>query len=180
MAMVLPIAPIDDIETAQLFFVHALNAARDRIWIATPYFVPDEAVMAALRLAALRGVDVRIIVPEKGDNPLVDLAARWYANELSDVGLTFMRYTDGFPHQKVLLVDHDVSSVGSPNFDNRSFRLQFEINALIVDERFGREMEKMLEDDLAHSEPWDPRDLHNRSFAHWLAVSVARLTAPLL
>ena len=72
--MVLAISPTDDIETAQLFFVHALNAARDRIWIATPYFVPDEAVMAALRLAALRGVDVRIIVPEKGDNPLVDLA----------------------------------------------------------------------------------------------------------
>jgi cardiolipin synthase len=180
MAMVLPIAPIDTIETAQLFFVHALNAARDRIWIATPYFVPDQAVMAALRLAALRGVDVRIIVPEKGDNPLVDLAARYYANELSDVGLTFLRYTDGFPHQKVLLIDNDVSSVGSPNFDNRSFRLQFEINALIVNEAFGRQLEAMLENDMAHATPWDPTDLRNAPFTHRLAVSVARLTAPLL
>jgi len=180
MAMVLPIAPIDDIETAQLFFVHALNAARDRIWIATPYFVPDEAVMAALRLAALRGVDVRVIVPEKGDNPLVDLAARYYANELDDVGITFLRYTDGFPHQKVLLVDNDISSVGSPNFDNRSFRLQFEINALVVNEDFGRQLEAMLENDMAHATPWDPNDLSDASFVRRLAVSVARLTAPLL
>jgi len=180
MAMVLPIAPIDTIETAQLFFVHALNAARDRIWIATPYFVPDEAVMAALRLAALRGVDVRIIVPEKGDNPLVDLAARWYANELADVEIPFLRYTDGFPHQKVLLIDDDVSSVGSPNFDNRSFRLQFEINALIVDKDFGKQLEAMLENDMAHAVPWDPTDLRDASFIRRLSVSVARLTAPLL
>ena len=160
--------------------MHALNAARERIWIATPYFVPDQAVMAALRLAALRGVDVRIIVPEKGDNPLVDLAARWYANELADVEITFLRYTDGFPHQKVLLIDNDISSVGSPNFDNRSFRLQFEINALIVNKDFGKQLEEMLENDMAHAVPWDPGDLSDAGFFRRLAVSVARLTAPLL
>jgi cardiolipin synthase len=179
--MVLPIAPTDTVETAQLFFVHALNAARDRIWIATPYFVPDQAVMAALRLAALRGVDVRIIVPEKGDNPLVDLAARWYANELTDVwGIRFLRYTEGFPHQKVLLVDDDIASVGSPNFDNRSFRLQFEINAIIVDAAFGREVQAMLENDMAHAVAWDPADLQAAPFLRRLSVSVARLTSPLL
>jgi cardiolipin synthase len=96
------------------------------------------------------------------------------------VGLTFLRYTDGFPHQKVLLIDNDVSSVGSPNFDNRSFRLQFEINALIVNEAFGRQLEAMLENDMAHATPWDPTDLRNAPFTHRLAVSVARLTAPLL
>jgi cardiolipin synthase len=179
--MVLPIAPTDTVETAQLSFVHALNAARDRIWIATPYFVPDQAVLAALRLAALRGVDVRVIVPEKGDNPLVDLAARWYANELTDVdGIRFLRYADGFPHQKVMLIDDDVATVGSPNFDNRSFRLQFEINSIIVDEAFAGEVEAMLENDMATATPWDPSDLENTGFFHRLAVSVARLTAPLL
>ena len=179
-AMVLPMAPTDNIETAQLFFVHALNAARDRIWIATPYFVPDQAVMAALRLAALRGVDVRVIVPDKSDNPVVDLATRWYAQDLADVNIRFMRYTDGFPHQKVLLIDNDVASVGSANFDNRSFRLQFEINTIIVDEGFGRQMEAMLENDMAHANSWDPNDLSDASFVRRLAVSVARLTAPLL
>jgi len=179
-ALVLPMAPTDDIETAQLFFVHAIGAARDRIWIATPYFVPDQAVMAALRLAALRGVDVRIIVPEKSDNPIVDLATRWYAQDLADVGIRFLRYSDGFPHQKVLLVDSDVASVGSANFDNRSFRLQFEINTIIVDEGFGAEMEAMLSQDMANANPWDPDDLGEAPFTKRLAVSVARLTAPLL
>jgi cardiolipin synthase len=179
-AMVLPMAPTDSIETAQLFFFHVLNAARNRIWIATPYFVPDQAVMAALRLAALRGVDVRIIVPDKSDNPIVDLATRWYAQDLADVNIRFMRYTDGFPHQKVLLIDNDVASVGSANFDNRSFRLQFEINTIIVDEGFGKQMEVMLENDMDHAVSWDPNDLSDASFVRRLAVSVARLTAPLL
>jgi cardiolipin synthase len=179
-AMVLAISPTADIETAQLFFVHALNAARERIWIATPYFVPDQAVMAALRLAALRGVDVRVIVPDKSDNLLVDLATRWFAQELSDVEIRFLRYQDGFPHQKVLLVDDDVASVGSPNFDNRSFRLQFEINTIVVDEVMGRELEAMLLDDMERSVAWDPADLRQAPFSRRLAVSVARLTAPLL
>jgi len=178
--IMLPMAPTDNLETAGLFFVHALSAARDRIWIATPYFVPDQALMAALRLATLRGVDVRIIVPDKSDNPIVDLATRWYAQDLADVDIRFMRYTDGFPHQKVLLVDNDVASVGSANFDNRSFRLQFEINSIIVDEGFGTQMEAMLENDMAHAEPWDPSDLSDAPFIHRLAVSVSRLMAPLL
>jgi len=80
----------------------------------------------------------------------------------------------------VLLVDNDVASVGSANFDNRSFRLQFEINAIIVDQGFGAQMEAMLENDMEHSEPWDPNDLRDAPFIRKLAVSVARLTAPLL
>jgi cardiolipin synthase len=136
--------------------------------------------MAALRLAALRGVDVRIIVPEKSDNILVDLATRWYANELAEMGIRFLRYSDGFLHQKVVLVDQDVSSVGSANFDNRSFRLQFEINAVFVDEPMGRQVEAMLVNDMEHSKAWDPATLRDAPFMMQLAVSVARLTAPLL
>ncbi len=179
-AMVLPISPTSDMETAQLFFMHALNSARGRIWIASPYFVPDDAIMASLQLAALRGVDVRIIIPDKSDNPLVDLATRWYANELTGLGIRFLRYTDGFPHQKVLLVDNNLSSVGSANFDNRSFRLQFEINAIFADEDFAGQVEAMLLNDMANSVEWDPADLDESSFVRRLAVSLARLTAPLL
>ncbi|MCB1007891.1 MAG: cardiolipin synthase [Acidobacteria bacterium] len=179
-AMVLAISPTDVVETAQLFFVHALNAAKERIWIASPYFVPDDAVMAALRLAALRGVDVRVIVPEKSDNPLVDAACRWYARELAGAGIRFFRYGAGFPHQKVLLIDRDIGSIGSPNFDNRSFRLQFEINAIVVDEGFGNQVEAMLRADLARSEAWNPSDLAGAPFVRRLWVSFARLTAPIL
>jgi cardiolipin synthase len=179
-ALVLAMSPTDPLETAELFFMHALNAARERIWLATPYFVPDEGIMTALALAALRGVDVRIIVPEKSDNPLVDLTARYYANELARPGIRFYRYTDGFPHQKVLLVDRDVPVVGTANFDNRSFRLQFEINAIFVDEGVGRRVEAMLLNDMAHAVAWDPADLGQASFTRRLAVAVARLTAPIL
>jgi cardiolipin synthase len=179
MAMVLPIAPIDEIETAQLFFVHALNAARDRIWIATPYFVPDESVMAALRLAALRGVDVRVIVPEKGDNPLVDLAARWYANELADVAITFLRYTDGFLHQKVMLIDHSLATVGTANFDNRSFRLNFEITAVVADVDFAAEVERMLDADFSKSRLMEPGEYDRKPWWFRFAVKLARLTAPI-
>jgi cardiolipin synthase A/B len=180
MAMVVPISPVSDIESAELFFVHALNAAKERIWIATPYFVPDPAVLTALRLAAMRGADVRVIVPDKSDNLVVDLATLWFMQELDGVGIRFYRHMPGFMHQKVFLVDNDVSTVGSANFDNRSFRLQFEVNALFVNEPFAKQMESMLLNDLAHSEPYDPAALRKASFLKRLAVSVARLTSPLL
>jgi cardiolipin synthase len=179
-AMVIPISPVSDIESAELFFVQALNAAKDRIWIATPYFVPDPAVMVALRLAAMRGADVRVIFPLKSDNPILDLATLWFVNELDGVGIRFYRHVPGFMHQKVFLVDDDVSTVGSTNFDNRSFRLQFEINALIVDKPFAAEMERMLRNDLEKSEAYDPASLTKASFPKRFAVSVARLTSPLL
>lgn len=180
MAMVVHISPVGNLESTELFFVHALNAAKERIWIATPYFVPDPAVMNALRLAALRGVDVRVIVPDKSDNPVVDLATLWFMEQLDGVGIRFYRHMPGFMHQKVFLVDDDVSTVGSTNFDNRSFRLQFEVNALFVDKPFATEIEKILLNDLEQSEPYDPAALHGASFLKRLAVSVARLTAPLL
>jgi cardiolipin synthase len=180
MAMVLPIAPTDRVETAQLFFIHMLNTARNRIWIATPYFVPDEGVIAALRLAAMRGVDVRIIVPDKSDNGIIDRATRWYASELAGAGIHFFRYTDGFPHQKVLLVDGDLVSVGTANFDNRSFRLQFEANAVFYDAALGSQVEAMLKNDIEHSNGWDPKALASEPLSERLGASVARLTAPLL
>lgn len=178
--MILSTGPADDYERAQLFFVHALNAAQDRIWIATPYFVPDPAVSAALRMAALRGVDVRIIVPDRSDNIVVDLASRWFIQDLDGLGIRFYRYQEGFMHQKVLLVDNLLAMVGSANFDNRSFRLQFEANALIADETFATEVATMLVADLERSRSFDPAELRSRSFLFRLAVHGARLTAPLL
>lgn len=178
--MVIPISPTHEIETAQLFFVHALNTAQKRIWIATPYFIPDQALMAALRLAGLRGVDVRIIIPDKSDNIVVDYATLWFAEQLCDVGIRFYRHVPGFMHQKVFLLDDQVSTVGSANFDNRSFRLQFEINAVFIDESFAKQIEDMLKRDLERCRAYDPRELREASFAKRLGASAARLMAPLL
>ena len=131
-------------------------------------------------MAALRGVDVRVIVPRASDNVVVDLATQWFVRDLEGVGIRFYRYEEGFMHQKVLLVDDLLSMVGSANFDNRSFRLQFEVNALIANEAFAGQMESMLEHDLSRSSERAEGELGKRSFFYRLAVHLARLTAPLL
>jgi len=179
-AMIVPFAPTRRLETAKLFFVAALQSARERIWLSAPYFVPDPAVMAALELAALRGVDVRIITTGTPDSWPVFLAAFHYIDQLRDLGIRFYAYQPGFLHEKVVLIDDQFSTVGTPNFDNRSFRLNFEVTALIVDEAFAGEMEEMFEDDFAHAVEIDPAAFEQRSFFWRLAVAISRLAAPVL
>jgi cardiolipin synthase len=179
-AMIVPSAPSQKLETAGLLFVTALHSAQRRIWLSAPYFVPDEAVMKALQLAALRGVDVRIITTGKGDSQTVYLAAFHYIHLLRDLGIRFYAYKPGFLHEKVMLVDEDVSTIGTANFDNRSFRLNFEVTSLIVDPAFGRQMETMFEQDFAHAELIDPDEFERKPFWWRLAVSLSRLAAPVL
>jgi len=179
-AMIIPSAPTQRLETAGLLFVTALNSARERIWLSAPYFVPDEAVMKALELAALRGVDVRIITPGKGDSLPTYLAAFHYLGQLRGLGIRFYAYKPGFLHEKVMLVDDEVATVGTANFDNRSFRLNFEVTAVIADAAFASEMEAMFERDFAHAEPIDPESLATRPFWWRLGVNLARLASPVL
>jgi len=179
-AMIVPFAPSQKLETAGLFFVSALNSAQHRIWLSAAYFVPDEAIMKALELAALRGVDVRIITTGTPDSWPVYLAAFSYIDKLRDLGIKFYAYQPGFLHEKVMLVDDRFSTVGTPNFDNRSFRLNFEVTALIVDEAFNKEMEAMFEADFAHSVPINADDLEKKPFWWRLAVNLSRLASPVL
>ncbi len=179
-AMIVPFAPSDKLETAGLFFVTALNSAKQRIWLSAPYFVPDEAVMKALTLAALRGVDVRIITTGTPDSLPVFLAAFSYIDRLRDLDIKFYSYQPGFLHEKVMLMDDEFSTVGTPNFDNRSFRLNFEVTALIADKAFNREMEAMFEADFAHAELISADYYENKPFWWRLAVNISRLAAPVL
>jgi cardiolipin synthase len=179
-AMIVPSAPTQRLETAGLLFVTALSSAKERVWLSAPYFVPDEAVMKALELAALRGVDVRIIVPGKGDSLPVYLAAFHYIDQLRGLGIRFYAYKPGFLHEKVMLIDDDVSTVGTANFDNRSFRLNFEVTALIVDRAFAEKMEQMFEKDFIHAEPINPDALDHKPFWWHLGVDLSRLAAPVL
>ncbi|NND36508.1 MAG: cardiolipin synthase [Gammaproteobacteria bacterium] len=179
-AMIFPSAPSQRLETAGLFFVGALNSAETRIWLSAPYFVPDEAVIKALELAALRGVDVRIVTTGKSDNLVVSLAAFHYMDQLRDLGIRFYAFTPGFLHEKVVLVDDDVSAVGTANFDNRSFRLNFEVMALIADRDFASEMVAMFEADFAHAVEIDPAEFDKKPFWWKLGVNLSRLAAPVL
>ena len=176
--LIVPSGPADELETATLMFLHAINSATKRIWIASPYFVPDDAIVNALQLAGLRGVDVRILIPDKPDHLLVYLAAFSYFEEAGCTGVRFFRYTNGFLHEKVMLIDDQVATVGTANFDNRSFRLNFEITAIVVDPVFAAAVEKMFADDFENTREMAPDELNKKFIGFKLAVRLARLTAP--
>ncbi|WP_244813659.1 cardiolipin synthase [Caballeronia sp. Lep1P3] len=178
--MVLSSGPADKQETCSLFFVEAINAARERIWITSPYLIPDEAVFSALRLAVMRGVDVRILIPSRRDHRVVFAASKLYAYDLVLAGVRIFRYVPGFLHQKVVLVDDIAASVGSANLDNRSFRLNFEITVLTVDRHFAREVGRMLLADFAHAYEIDGDDYRGAAFWRRMAMHVARLFSPIL
>ncbi|MFW5838033.1 MAG: cardiolipin synthase, partial [Desulfovibrionaceae bacterium] len=172
--------PADKLESCSLMFVKAISSAKSRIWIASPYFVPDEAVTKALQTAALRGVDVRIMIPEKPDHKIVYLAGFYSLKALDMPGVRVYRYSSGFLHQKVFLVDDFLSGVGTANLDNRSFRLNFEITMLIEDKPFCRRVEGMLQEDFKLCRETGPDELDHKPFLFQRLVMFARLLAPIL
>ena len=179
-ALMIASGPADRLETCGLMFVEAINSARKRVWIASPYFVPDLQTLSALKLAALRGVDVRILLPEKPDHRTVWLASFSYYQNTLPHGVKLYRYMAGFMHQKVFLVDSSCAAVGTANLDNRSFRLNFEITLLNYDPGFIKDVEAMLENDFSNCAPVTMAEYSERSFFFKLAVKSARLLAPIL
>ncbi|MDP6545767.1 MAG: cardiolipin synthase [Phycisphaerae bacterium] len=177
--LIVPSGPADAVETASLMFQHAIHSADERIWIASPYFVPDEGVTAALQLAVLRGVDVRVLIPEKPDSILVHLSSFTFLGPMIDSGVRIYRYQPGFLHEKVFLVDHYVAGVGTANLDNRSFRLNFEITAVVIDDDFASQVEKMFQTDFASASPVTTEQLEAKGFWFKLASRAAYLLAPL-
>ncbi|WP_230473678.1 cardiolipin synthase [Dyella choica] len=172
--------PADLQETCSLFFTVAINAARKRLWLSTPYFVPDQAVMTALRLAVMRGVDVRVLLPSRPDHHTVFLASSLHARDAIEAGVRMYRYRPGFMHQKVILIDDDAACVSSMNLDNRSFRLNFEIGALSVDQAFARDVEQMLQEDFSKSTEITREEYRKATYPRKLAMHVARLFDPIL
>ncbi|PSB92046.1 cardiolipin synthase [Candidatus Pandoraea novymonadis] len=177
---VVPSGPSDQLETSSLFFVSVINAARERVWLTSPYFCPDEAVFTALRLAVLRGVEVRILIPSCADHRMVYEATQSYAHEAVRSGIKIYRYRHGFLHQKVVLIDDTAAAIGSANLDNRSFRLNFELMILTVDKHFAAEVSHMLMNDFSNSEI-----IERESFlfiAGWrrMLMRIARMFAPIL
>ncbi|MEO1193532.1 MAG: cardiolipin synthase [Pseudomonadota bacterium] len=179
-ALVLASGPADRLETAALFFGQLIATAEERLWLVSPYFVPDHAILASLQLAALRGVDVRIILPNDPDHLVVWLASFSFLKEAGKTGIKFYCYTGGFLHQKVALVDDHLASIGTVNLDNRSLRLNFEITLLFDDRDFAKQVEAMLLADLQHCRLYDDSELARRSWFFRFGSRAARLAAPLL
>jgi cardiolipin synthase len=161
-------------------FFTAINDARKRVWLTTPYFVPDDALFTALFTAALRGLDVRVLVPKRGDSRLVDLAARSYFPELLAAHVRVYEYEPRFIHAKTMVCDDDIAIVGTANFDNRSFRLDFELIAVLYGPAANRRLDQAFEDDLRDSREIHAHELKRLPFFHQLGIAAARLMSPLL
>jgi cardiolipin synthase len=169
-----------DDETAPLlaFFLAALSSARSRVWIETPYLIPDEPLEVALRVAELRGIDVQVIVPKQGDSKLVTMASHTYCESLVKAGIRIFEYGPPMLHAKTIVVDETVAVIGTANLDNRSFRLNFEIAAAMYDATVIARLAKRFEEDRSHSKPFPLRRRGPRITQ--LLESVARLTSPVL
>lgn len=176
-AQIIPSGPDTAWEPIHRSMVFAISHARTRVWLATPYFVPSEAAHMALISAALRGLDVRLIVPGKSDSRLVDAAARSYFDELLAAGVRIYCYPKML-HTKALLVDDDTLILGSSNFDNRSFRLNFELCILLENLDLALALSQVMLDDMRVSNLLPAQ--RSQSFLHRLADASARLLSPML
>ena len=178
----LPIStgPVGNREACTLLFLSAINESRERFWIASPYLVPDEQIQSALTLAVLRGVDVRILVPERPDHLIVNLAGMTYWRELLDAGVKIYRYKKGFLHQKAFLVDDWWAAVGTANLDNRSLRLNFELTVNVFNDSFTATLAESFETDYHDSEQITLEDCTSIPLLIQILGRICKLFSPLL
>jgi len=163
-------------------YLKLINIASESVYIQTPYFVPDQSISDALRLAALSGIDVRIMIPWKPDFPLVYEINRAHVADLLEAGVRAFEYRKegGYIHAKTIVIDGMVASVGSANWDVRSFRLNFETNVLIYDREYAQRLKEIYEEDLKDSAEITLESLNRRSRRARAWESIARLFSPIL
>lgn len=161
-------------------FLEAIGAARKKIWITSPYFIPGESLIDALIIAAKSGLQVQILVPGKSDSKMVNAAARSYYTELLKHGVQIFLYEKGFVHAKTMVIDDDLAIIGSANMDYRSFDLNFEVNALIYSPDIAKQLGKAFIDDLEHSSEINAVDWLNRPKYKHLWEKMVRLLSPFL
>lgn len=179
-AAVCATGPSDLRPRATMMFAAAFGAAQTRLWISTPYLVPDEASMVALHMAKSRGVDVRVLIPTEADHWGVYLAGFHYEQELAEADIPVYRYNAGFMHQKCVLVDDTLALVGSTNLDNRSLFLNFELMIAVADRDFVAKVTTMLERDFEAATHSNSPDTPTRWWFERAGTAVARLFSPVL
>ncbi|MCY7580470.1 cardiolipin synthase [Bacillus altitudinis] len=157
-----------------------ISNAKQFVWIATPYFVPNESIRTALKIAATRGVDVRVMVPEINDGFLTQYATRSYFSELLKEGIKVYHYQKGFMHQKVMIADGELASVGTANVDMRSFQLNFEVNVFTAAKKPIEQLMAHYEEDMKECEQMGPVHFYKRGLKERLKESFARLFSGVL
>ena len=158
----------------------AFNLAKEKIYITTPYFIPNDSILTAMTTASRSGVDVRLIIPYASDSWTAQYASDSYIEQCLESGIRVYRYKKGFVHAKTMLIDDIFSSIGTANLDYRSFALNFEINAMIYNKDINQQMGEIFKADLIESEEVELHRWQERGIARKLKESFSRLLAPLL
>lgn len=172
--------PDEEKEQVKRAMMRMITSAEKSIYIQTPYFVPDTPIIESLEMAAQSGVDVRVMIPCMPDHPFVYHTTLYNAGHLLKAGAKIYIYNNGFFHAKTMVVDGEVSTVGSTNFDIRSFRLNFETNAFIYDSFFARKMEKQFRKDMLLSTQYTLEDRNSRSLYRKMMERISRLLSEIL
>jgi cardiolipin synthase len=172
--------PDSDHPTILLNLIQAIGMADEEILITSPYFIPGISLLDALFVAALSGIKVKLLVPFESDSIWVAAAARSYYQELLDVGVEIFQYQKGFIHAKTMVIDEQLSFIGTANMDERSFELNFEVNTVIYDSGIAKQLKNAFEEDLTFSVPIDAKNWAARSARVQFPEKIARLLSPLL
>lgn len=172
--------PNNEREQIKLSFIKLISSAKKRVWIQTPYLVPDESVIAALKIAAASGVEVKIMIPNKPDHPFIYRATQYYARQLIKENVQILVYENGFLHAKTLIMDDEICIVGSANQDIRSYRLNFESSAIIYDPAFLQQLADQFVLDEQASNPMTTETI--KEMSNWLLFKqqISRLFSPIL
>ncbi|MFP7295789.1 cardiolipin synthase [Neobacillus niacini] len=161
-------------------FFSMITSAKESVWIASPYFIPDEDIFSAIKVAALSGIDVRLLVPNRPDKRIVFHASRSYFPELLEAGVKVYEYQRGFMHSKIVIVDHELASIGTSNMDMRSFHLNFEVNAFLFRTKSTQKLVAEYINDLEYAKELELTSFNKRHIGLRLIESTARLLSPLL
>ncbi|HMJ51026.1 MAG TPA: cardiolipin synthase [Polyangiaceae bacterium] len=177
---IVPSGPDTRTEAIHRLFFAAIAGSRERVFITTPYFVPDAPMVVALQVAAMRGVDVKLVLPSRSNHRVTFHAGRSFYTELLEAGVHIYEYQPGMIHAKTMVVDGRIVFLGSANMDMRSFRLNFEVHALIHDAPTAGELEACFADDLAKTTVVDLATWRTRRRRYRIAEGAGRFVSPLL
>ena len=167
-------------EEIKSLFLKMIYGAENSIYIQTPYFIPDPAMLEALQVAARSGVDIRVMIPDRGDHPFVYAANNSFVGQMLEAGASCYRYTKGFLHSKTICIDGRILSIGTTNMDVRSFKLNFEINAFIYDEDIAQLHDEIFREDLKESREITVQEYEERGWTMKVRESISRLLSPIL
>jgi len=172
--------PDSDWESIMQAYFYTISTATKYIYISTPYFIPNESILTAIKTVALSGVDVKIILPSRSDSRLTYFGSMSYIKELLEANVEIYMYNRGFTHSKVLIVDDIISSVGTANMDLRSFDQNFEANAVIYDESITTKLKSYFIEDLKYCDKLNLITYSKRPVSRRIAEGIARIFSPIL